>query len=298
MKSFFLRITAVFLISVFCVGVLGVAAADDDGALPARKIIVFQDGVSDAEKMDIVAKARGMRVKQMRSGHSVVVADLAVEARLLANPKVVRVEDDIVVEALAQTLPWGIDRIDAEKVLASGEAGAGIKVGIIDTGVSTSHPDLKANIKGGMSAVSYTSSYNDDNGHGSHVAGIIGAVNNTAGVVGAASAVDLYAIKVLDRRGSGYLSDVIEGIDWATTHGMRVINMSLGTGADSALLHDAVARAYNAGVVVLRQPATMVALCCTRPRIPKALRLRQPIVRMPHRIGPAAALKWMLRHPA
>ena len=69
-------------------------------------------------------------------------------------------------------------------------------------------------VAGGTSVVSYTTSYEDDNGHGTHVGGIIGAENNNIGIVGVAPGADVYAVKALNSNGSGYLSDIIAGIDW------------------------------------------------------------------------------------
>lgn len=268
MKRPYFRFVSVLLVAVFITGFFGFVSAEaNETNFPQRKIVVFKDGVSDVEKGRILSAARGVKVRKMRHGDAFVAyADNAAEIKLLKSAKVVRVEDDVVVEALAdasaskakpsasqpaQVLPWGIDRIDADRVWELGEAGTGINIGIIDTGISTSHPDLAGNIKGGVSEVRYTSSWNDDNGHGSHVAGIAAAQSNTIGVVGGAHAANLYAIKVLDRNGSGYLSDVIDGIDWAIAREMQVINLSLGTAADVQSLHDAVIRAQNAGVVTI-----------------------------------------------
>lgn len=108
---------------------------------------------------------------------------------------------------------------------------------------------MKDNLKGGASTVAYTRSYNDDDGHGTHVAGIIGAANNTIGVVGVGPKIDLYAVKVLDRNGSGYLSDVIEGLDWAVQNKIQVVNMSLGTSSNVQSFYDAVKRVRAAGIV-------------------------------------------------
>ncbi len=268
MKRPYFRFVSAFLVAVFITGFFGFVSAEiDETNLPQRKIVVFKDGVSDSEKGRIVSAARGMKVRKLRHGGAFVAyADDASEIKLLKNAKVVRVEDDIIVEALAdataqrtkpsatqpaQVLPWGVDRINADRVWTLGESGSGINIGIIDTGISTSHPDLLGTIKGGVSEVAYTSSWNDDNGHGSHVAGTVAALNNTIGVVGGAYTANVYAIKVLDRNGSGYLSDVIDGIDWAVVNDMHVINLSLGTTADVQSFHDAVIRAQNAGVVVV-----------------------------------------------
>lgn len=268
MKRPYFRFVSVLLIAVFITGFFGfVSAGTDEANLPQQKIVVFKDGVSDGEKVKILNAARSTKVKKLRYGGAFVAyVNDASEIKLLKNAKVVRVEDDVVVEALtdasaqktkpsssqpAQVLPWGVDRIDADRVWTLGESGDGINIGIIDTGISASHPDLLGTILGGVSEVWYTANWNDDNGHGSHVAGIVAAADNTIGVIGGVPAANLYAIKVLDRNGSGYLSDVIDGIDWATANGMHVINLSLGTAADVQSLHDAVIRARDAGVVVV-----------------------------------------------
>ena len=265
-----------FLVFAVFSGMIGLAAADEDSAqnnLPARKIVVFKKGVSEFDKSDALRRAGGSLVKKLRQRDMATVAlDEDSAVTLSKDARVLRIEDDVVVEALetadgnnkqakangnktpsqpAEVLPWGINKIDAEQVWLLGGAGTGVNVGVIDTGISLSHPDLAGNIKGGVSEVWYTSNWNDDNGHGSHVAGIIGAVDNSIGVIGASHSANLYAIKVLDRRGSGYLSDVIDGIDWAIASGMDVINLSLGCDCPSLFLHDAVARARAAGIVVV-----------------------------------------------
>jgi len=104
---------------------------------------------------------------------------------------------------------------------------------------------------GGYNAISPSRNADDDNGHGTHVAGIIAALDNTVGVLGVAPQASLLAVKVLNRRGSGYLSDIIEGIQWSVNNGADVINMSLGTTSNVQSFHDAITAAYNAGVVVV-----------------------------------------------
>lgn len=149
---------------------------------------------------------------------------------------------------VGQVVQWGVTRIGAPNVWNS-DTGAGVKVGVIDTGISRTHQDLAANIAGCVSFVSYTTNCEDDNGHGSHVSGIIAAVNNSIGVVGVAPNAQLYALKVLDSGGSGYLSDIISALSWASTNGIQVVNMSLGTTSDIQSFHDAVTAAKNAGVI-------------------------------------------------
>ena len=91
----------------------------------------------------------------------------------------------------------------------------------------------------------------DDNGHGTHVAGIIAGQGKDGGVFGVAPQVTIIPVKVLNADGSGNLSDVVSGIYWAMTHGARVINMSLGAPTSAAALEQAVHKAYQAGVVIV-----------------------------------------------
>ncbi len=244
---------------------ISTAQTKDDGG---RKIVVFNIGLNDTAKDELIARAGGAKLKNLDfiSAKAVWVPDRAAAAKLAAYSGVVRVDDDVVVEALvkegfvkvnkasrqpAEVLPWGVDRVDAELVWPSGNTADPIKVGIIDTGISNRHPDLLANVKGGVNTINLLKSWNDDNGHGSHVAGIVAGLDNDIGVIGVGPAVDLYAIKVLNAAGSGYLSDVIEGIQWAIANEMQVINMSLGTASDIQSFRDAVVATKAAGIVVV-----------------------------------------------
>lgn len=218
-----------------------------------RKIVVFNPALNEAAKDELIAKFGGVKFKNLDlvGARAVWLPNRAAVEKLALHPAVLRLDDDVIVEALAQVLPWGVDRVDAELVWPGGNTANPVKVGIIDTGISNKHPDLLANVKGGVNTIYSRKSWNDDNGHGSHVAGIIAAINNTSGVVGVAHQADLYAIKVLNASGSGYLSDVIEGIQWAIANGMQVVNLSLGTSSDVLSFHEAVKAAKNAGLVVV-----------------------------------------------
>lgn len=147
-----------------------------------------------------------------------------------------------------ESLEWGIIRMGAPAIWNSA-TGQGVRVGVIDTGIDTSHSDLK--VWGGISYVPRVSSYKDDNGHGTHVAGTIAAIDNSIGVVGVAPEAMLYAIKVLDKRGSGYLSSVVQGINWSIDHDMDVINMSLGANVGSVTLEQALIDAEGAGIIAV-----------------------------------------------
>jgi len=120
----------------------------------------------------------------------------------------------------------GISHIQATESQQLGYSGKGIKVGVIDTGIDYNHEDL--HVSGGTSVITGTTDYSDDNGHGTHVAGTIAALNNDIGVIGVAPQAELYAIKALDQYGNGNYSEVISGIEWAIDNQMDIINMSLG----------------------------------------------------------------------
>jgi subtilisin len=154
-----------------------------------------------------------------------------------------------------QTLPWGIDRVDADVAHANGETGAGADVAIIDTGIDSDHPDLAPNLGTGKAFVKakgkYAESWDDDNEHGTHCAGIAGAVDNSEGVVGVSTEATLHAVKVLDKRGSGTLSDVAAGIEYVADQGWDVGSMSLGASSGSQTLGDACQYAVDNGVFLV-----------------------------------------------
>lgn len=178
-------------------------------------------------------------------------------AALRRDPRVAYVTTDRTLSIQAQTLPTGINRIDGElssTISGNGSGSVNVDVAVIDTGISTSHPDL--NVVGGRACNGTT--FNDQNGHGSHVSGIIGARDDGNGVVGVAPGARLWAVRVLNASGSGSFSQIICGVDFVTANAstIEVANMSLGgTGFDPGTgcatgdaLHDAICRSVQAGV--------------------------------------------------
>ncbi len=149
-----------------------------------------------------------------------------------------------------QQITWGIARVKAPEAW-NNSTGKNVKIAVLDTGISNSHPDLT--VSGGINLVgkSKNNKWNDDNGHGTHVSGIIAARNNTIGVIGVAPDAQLYAVKVLDANGNGYISDIIEGIGWAVHNNMDVVSMSLGTRTYSQALNDTTSNAYKAGILLV-----------------------------------------------
>jgi len=151
--------------------------------------------------------------------------------------------------AAASNVPWGVARVNAPAAWSSGR-GSGVKVAVIDTGIDCTHPDLQCDFSAGTNIVSPGSDPMDDNEHGTHVSGTI-AGRGSGGPYGVAPQATLIPVKVLDASGSGSLSDIVAGIDWAAKAGVDVINMSLGGPNGSAALERAVKSALAKGVVVV-----------------------------------------------
>jgi subtilisin family serine protease len=150
--------------------------------------------------------------------------------------------------------PWGIRRVNAAAAWTTPRGqGQGVSVAIIDTGISRTHPDLAGVVIGGFNALdpAKPDAWDDDQGHGSHVAGTIAGKRDGKGVVGVAPLAKLYAVKVLDKDGNGGFADVIAGIEWAASHGIKVANMSLGADEGSEALKLAVAAATKAGLTIV-----------------------------------------------
>jgi len=236
---------------------------------PLRKIIVFQKVISKSQKVNILTKHDVQIIKHLDLIDAVAarVPDQAKEKVLSALSRrieIVRIDDDLIVHAFkkpphagggkpkpeepAEILPWGIDRIDADLVWGSSQ-GTGVKVAIVDTGIDYKHPDLQANVKGGVNMINPKKSYKDDNGHGTHVSGIVAAIDNEIGVIGVGPMISLYGVKVLNRQGTGFLSDVIDGLQWCINNDIHVINLSLGSGGDNQSFHDAILNVNQAGIV-------------------------------------------------
>lgn len=172
--------------------------------------------------------------------------------QLRGTPGIRYVEADKQVEALDQTLPFGVDRVDADVAHANGETGAGADIAIIDTGIENGHPDLEANLGEGRAFLNGIESglWNDKNGHGTHCAGIANAVDNGTGVVGVSTQATLHAVKVLTAVGTGSTSDVAAGVEYVGEKGWDVGSLSLG-GERSDVLGDACEYAHDQGVFLV-----------------------------------------------
>jgi subtilisin family serine protease len=184
--------------------------------------------------------------------------------QLAKEPGVKTVEPDVTLQAfdLEYDNAWGVKKIGTPAVHAAGVWGDGVKVAVIDTGIDYIHddpdnipyvvdPEFLHNYKGGYDFVNNDADPMDDNGHGTHVAGILAAEKNGYLVAGVAPHVDLYGLKILDAAGSGDESNLILALQWAVDHHIDVVNMSLGTHTNVPAMQTAVANAAAAGVLLV-----------------------------------------------
>ena len=233
-------------------------------APPEGYIVVLKDDALNAPAVAADhARNFGVGLRHVYShalkGYAAVIAPERL-ADVQNDPRVLFVSADRPVWTMAQTLPTGVDRIEGQSSSGFASGVSGIAVAVIDTG-SGPHPDL--NIVGGKNC-SAGKSFNDGNGHGTHVAGTIGAFNNANGVVGMAPGIPIYSVRVLNNAGSGSWASVICGIDWVTANAnanpswpIKVANMSLGGGGsddghcgntDGDALHKAICNSVAAGI--------------------------------------------------
>ena len=228
--------------------------------IPDQYIVELHPGAS----VDAVARGHGAAPAARFRVINGFVARMshAAAAALSHDPRVRRVSPDVVVRAYAkppsppgknknsgssgggdttascptpilltpEEVPAGVARVGAPDAWTNGITRSEVKVAVIDTGIDFCHPDLAPNYVEGINYLNSGQPPKDDNGHGTHVAGIIAAAKNDSGVIGVAPQAKLLAAKVLDATGAGSLSTIISALDWAVQKGARVVNLSLGAG--------------------------------------------------------------------
>ncbi|MGG6309890.1 S8 family peptidase [Paenibacillus macerans] len=147
---------------------------------------------------------------------------------------------------------WNLPIIETNRGWQLSKGSNDVIVAVVDTGVDLKHPDLQGRLLQGYNVIAPDQQPTDDVGHGTHVAGIISAnVNNGEGIAGMMWGGKILPVKALDKSGSGTTYSVAQGIIWATDHGAKVINMSLGNYADAQFLHEAIKYAYERDVVLI-----------------------------------------------
>jgi len=222
---------------------------------PERYIVVLNNDVSDPGQVaNAIARRHGLWVGFVYShalkGFSAVIPNEHVAA-VRADERVAYIERDQTTYPEAQTLPWGIDRVEAD--ISSTKAGNGmgavsnVNAYIIDSGIYR-HTDLNV-----VKHVNITrdGKNTDCNGHGTHVAGTVAAKDNSRGVVGVAPGAPLIGVKIISCAGMGAASTLIKGVDWVTAHAQKpaIANMSVGLGGNpSQTLDDAVRKSAKTGI--------------------------------------------------
>ncbi|WP_152394028.1 S8 family peptidase [Paenibacillus guangzhouensis] len=229
-----------------------------------RKIIIFKDNKSYNQCVRFLKNKNIIPLKQVKSARMVCchVRNPRQLQGLSKHPSVHSIETDVPVKAHGRVkhiksaqpslsrpfkIPWGIQRIKAPQVWPT-SLGQGIRVGIIDTGIG---PSTDLLVYGGINTINNKKSFRDDNGHGTFVAGITAARGKRNMIAGAAPYAKLYSIKALDASGSGFVSDIIEGVEWCIQHRIRIINMSLGLNQPSPALRRVVRKANRKGIVIV-----------------------------------------------
>lgn len=218
-----------------------------DTSLLNQNLKIFLDKLQSMHKIKILTS-----FNNVLNGFVIKTTDKSVILKLQNDPRVAYVEQDQKVHAFFQTLPTGVNRIDADLSRAKSGDGLGkinIDVAVIDSGIDLKHPDLNV-VKQKNFIYSFISA-NDDNGHGTHVAGIIGAKDNTQGVVGVVPGANLWALKVLDRNGNGVMSNIIKAIDYVTANRaiIDIVNLSIGCKCSSTSLNSAITKSVDAGII-------------------------------------------------
>jgi subtilisin family serine protease len=222
-----------------------------EGAVESFQVETYEAAKEKVRKAgDKLFTNKGLAKKAYRQVYGKAVKGFMVEmtaqeAELLANDAMVMlVEKDKEVklptfnilgkpapQPVAQSTPWGITRI------GGAASGVGKVAWVIDSGIDMDHPDLNVDTQRAATFLGSNTTPDDQNGHGTHVAGTIAALDNSVGVIGVAPGAKVVPVRVLDRRGSGAISGVIAGVDYVAANAAAgdAANMSLGGGISTAL---------------------------------------------------------------
>ena len=253
-----------FLFYLLALGLIKAGLSQQKKGRPQYKIVGFKDKITFEEGEGILLDY-GIKIKKhlpLANACLCLLDEISAGFKsLAADDNIEFIEDDYLarIQVLASTtetlkiasqnIPWGVRKIEAPDVWKRCQ-GEGIKVGIIDTGIDLGHPDLKDNIKEAYSVVDGASA-DDDNGHGTHVAGIIAALDNDIGVVGVAPKAEIYSVKAFDKKGRGTVSDIIDALQWCVENKVHVINMSFGIGTNSRALKRAIGAAHRHNIIMV-----------------------------------------------
>ena len=237
----------------------GMAAADENGHIEVN--VGFEGAAGRSAALDAASEVKR---EFAFDAVTIEVPEQAIQG-LESNPNVRYVEENGEMHALGDTVPYGIDLVEAIDAHDKGYRGDGASIAIIDTGIESNHESLPNVVGGAAFDQCSTGSFacwfggngnpcnedwDDDHDHGTHCAGTAAAPDNGVGVVGVAPDADLYAVKVLTCTGGGSFSDIAAGIEWTADQGIDVGSMSLG-GSSSNAVEDAVEYADDHGVLLV-----------------------------------------------
>ncbi len=258
MKKQLIRILIVTLLTVLSLQSITFANKTSEKSEPTKKVLVKYKNQTDVKKNANINVAKNNKTvsthsfldKQATKKENVYVieADNSTIQDMIRSDNVEYIEEDVVVKMCTDKITWNINKVKAPELHKEGFTGKGIKVALFDTGITASK-DIK--VAGGVSFVEGASSYNDDNGHGTAVAGILAAAKNNQGYLGVSPDIELYAVKVLDKNGAGTYSNIINGLEWAMDHDIDIICMSLGGAKYSRILQEAIDDANNRNILIV-----------------------------------------------
>lgn len=231
-----------------------------------RKVISFKKDLSETEiaRIEEEYSIEFTQESSVSGIYTIVTTEESNLTELEKDSTVESVETDIPVKMASDVIDWGVSRIGADKIWDTA-TGVGVTVAVIDTGIEMTHPDLQGKVTKGYDFVNDKDSPEDDNGHGTHVSGIVIAARNNIGTVGVSHGTSVMPVKVLNSAGSGYISDVAKGIYWATDNGAQVINLSLGAPVDTDILRKAVNYATSKGVLMVAAAGNDYGAPCQYP---------------------------------
>jgi thermitase len=244
----------------------GQTAFSEGEYVQGEVLVRFHDGVTESRRNEIIKRmgAKSSRLLQRNIFKLRLPGTERVEqaiSSLESNPDVLIAQPNYIYRALA--IPndtdfadqWNMTKIGMPAAWDITRGDAAVVIAVIDSGVTLAHPDLQSKLTAPSTWHDFVDGDNlpdDENGHGTHVAGIAAAAtNNSLGVAGVAWQCRIMPLRILDEKGEGSTVSIISAVDLAVDQGADVINLSLGTKSSDSLLQAAVDRAYNAGVVVV-----------------------------------------------
>ncbi|WP_170853860.1 S8 family serine peptidase, partial [Mycobacterium tuberculosis] len=207
------KLSAVLATSVFLSGLQGISAYANDNPSSTKEsdyVVVFKENMDEREMKKEIEKYSGKSIEEYEKLQVSSAKLTEKEAQRLENDgDILAVEPNTTFQAFGSIQQYSHERTSVGTAWEGGLTGKGIDIAVLDSGIAP-HSDLT--ISGGVSTVDYTSSYTDDNGHGTHVAGVIASKDDGNGTRGVSPGANLYSVKVLDKKGAGKLTDIIEGI--------------------------------------------------------------------------------------